>query len=192
MKYSVFRKSMQRIALGVVLASGAMAPGMGIAASSSTSLAVVAVAAETAADTRLASELAQSNLYEIQVARLAEQRATDANVKALASAVVRHRLTANAQLKEWAKARGIDVTVPKDSETRSENLSGLRGREFDRQFVQTIGIDEARAVINRLANISESAADTDLRQWAVRTLAKVKQQLAAAEKLQGRASVALN
>lgn len=79
------------------------------------------------------------------LAALAEKRATDPRVKALAQAVASDSDSASRFLDRYASVHGITLKAKPTFRTDLQygNMSSLHGRTFDREFVQDLTTDEA-------------------------------------------------
>jgi putative membrane protein len=128
---------------------------------------------------------AESGLYEVEVAKLAASKATDAAVKSFASMLVDHHTAANDKLRQVASSRSIALptTIPADKQQVINKLGQASGADFDRQFVQTVGIKDHQTDIALFEKATREAKDTEVRNFAQSTLPTLRDHLSAAQKL---------
>ena len=138
----------------------------------------------SATDLRFAQEAARTGAYQVEAARIAEQRALHPKVKAFAVALARDHAAADEELKALALSHGQDL--PTDvSPMRRKQLDGLgelAGEAFDLRYVQQVAIADQEAAV-LLFESASSAADPGLRAWAAKVLPMLRAHLAAAREL---------
>jgi len=123
---------------------------------------------------------------EIQLAKLASERATHPQVKQFAQMMIKDHTAAGNELKQAASAANVQINPPaeldNDHKDAQEDLAKLSGRDFDRKYIDTM-VDEHQEAVNEL----EKKADADnmqVREWASKTLPKVRQHLDQAKQIQ--------
>jgi putative membrane protein len=136
-------------------------------------------------DRKFVTEAAGGGLYEVAVAKLATEKATDPQVKSFASMLVDHHTQANEKLKQVATSKGVELpsALPADKQKELDQLSKVEGAAFDQQFVQIVGVKDHKANIALFEKASKTAKDTDVKAFAETTLPTLKSHLSAAEKL---------
>ena len=101
---------------------------------------------------------------EVELGRLAGQRATNPDVKRFAQMLVQDHTAAGAELKEVAAKYGIQPT-PNSDETHHrdvmEKLSKLRGAEFDREYINAMVDDHEKAVDSLEGRVDSTASLKD-------------------------------
>ncbi len=117
-------------------------------------------------------------LAEVQMANLALQKATNADVKAFAQRMSTDHSKSNGEIAEFATAKGLALATELDGDPESalEHLSSLSGAEFDKAYMQHVIEDHERDVA-AFDKASTSASDADLKAWAGRTLPTLKEHL---------------
>lgn len=122
---------------------------------------------------------------EVRLGRLAEERASHADVRALGNMLVEQHTVAGTELKRIAGQHNV-VADPDDMnevEDDIERLSRLEGAEFDRAYLDLI-IDEHRETVDELEEKVNDAGDhADVRAWASQVLPTVRQHLERARQL---------
>jgi len=138
-----------------------------------------------AADKAFLTQAAEGGLYEVAVAKLAADKATDPAIKSYATMLVDHHTQANDQLKQVATSKGLTLTsdLPAAKQKKLDELGKATGATFDRQFVQTVGINDHKTDIALFEKAAKNAKDNDVRSFAETTLPTLKEHLTAAQKL---------
>lgn len=148
--------------------------------------------AETRKDDKLARgdrkfirEAAESGMYEVQVGQLAGSKATDPEVKSFASMLVEQHTAANNELVQLANSRKVELpAAPSRSMRREvEKLGKLSGNEFDARFMRDVGIKDHEKDIKKFEKASENAKDRELKAWIDKTLPRLREHLAHAQKM---------
>lgn len=131
---------------------------------------------------------AAKGMYEVEVSRLAVDRATDAGVRAYAQRLVREHGVVNGELIALLSARGI--APPKglaaDRATKLHRLASLPpSAAFDNGYVRVVGIEDHRTSIAALERARREVQDPELKAWIDRTLLATRNHLAQAQSLVG-------
>jgi putative membrane protein len=136
-------------------------------------------------DRRFVIEAAGSGQYQVEAARLAEQRTKDAMVKAYAVLLGQQHGDAVEELRALAQARGfaLPTGIPAERRATLEALGALAIEVFDRRFVEQVGIADHQADLVLFEAASRGAEDATLRAWAARMLPVLQNQLASAQQL---------
>ena len=136
-------------------------------------------------DRKFIEEAAGSGMFEVQVSQLAASKATDANVKSYASMLVDHHTAANNELVKIANAKGVEVPAapPRAMRKDIEKLGKKNGAEFDRDYVREVGIKAHEKDIKLFEKASKDVKDAELKAFVDKTLPKLREHLAAAQKL---------
>lgn len=140
------------------------------------------------AESAFMQEIASNWLYEIEVSRLAASRSLDPRVRSYAELLARQHAQANGELGGLMRAKGLPVPValPADKAAKLRQLASLRpSAEFDAGYVRVLGIEDHRAAIGRFERAQREVRDRDLRRWIDKTLPRLREQLATAQKLAG-------
>ena len=179
----------RRDVLVFTLAAGALLAS-GCAAGSGTSTASVASSPRgrlVGDDYMFAMQAADGGLFEAEAGRLATSRATRPDVQAFAQMLVDHHTAANAELFALLQARGVrpPSALPSQMSYRLARLAAAGAREFDSQFVRTVGIDEHRQQVGLFDRASREVQDPALRAWFVKTLPTLRSHLNAAQTMAG-------
>ena len=142
------------------------------------------------ADKTFVAKVAAGGLYEVEVAKLAVDRANDPAVKSFATMLVDQHSAAHAELKALAAMRDVKLpdTVPPDKKHVMTELGKKSGASFDQAFVKQVGIKDHEANIKLFESASKDTKDAQLKAWVDKTLPTLKDHLGAAQKLPGATS----
>lgn len=129
-------------------------------------------------------QAAQSGLLEIKVGQVAEWKASDPAVKALATRLVEDHTRANGELMELAKRKNMKLPDSPDWHQRHEldRLGRLAGPDFDQRFARQAVQDHERD-IQRFQKALGTVHDPALKAWITKTLPVLREHLALARKL---------
>jgi putative membrane protein len=148
---------------------------------------------------------------EVELAKMAKDHASNAEVKQFADMMIQDHTKAGAELKQIAMTYAIptDVTVDYKHKNLMDKLSKLNGAEFDHEYMEAMvndheeavedlrsRVDEQRSLTDRVTgkNPENPAAvqpekadnhvDASLNQWAANTLPTVEQHLDRAKQIE--------
>jgi putative membrane protein len=183
------------VALG---AAGAMAnpnspgaPSTGHAAP--TPKATDEVAARTAKPAKLGAfeknfftQAAQAGLLEVEASKLAQERATNADVKSFAKMMVTDHTGAADELKQLAASEGVTLPTQLNARQKAilDKLQKAQGAEFDRLYAQTVGLAAHQEAVGLFDKTAKGAKDPGVKAFAEKTLPTLKNHLAQARQLQ--------
>ena len=122
--------------------------GLGAAAQTSAMKSDSATARMDTADRAFVKKAAQGGMAEVELGKLATERASDPDVKKFGERMVNDNTKANDQLKEVASSK--NVTLPKSLDAKDEatkkRLSSLSGAAFDRAYMTDMVTDHTKDV----------------------------------------------
>ncbi len=148
--------------------------GMGMKAGSGGSMA--------AADTTFAHKAAIGGMAEVELGKLAQQKASNDQVKQFGSRMVDDHSKANDELKQIASSKGI--TLPADLDAKHKNklakMQKLSGAQFDRAYMDDMLTDHKEDVAD-FKKESTSGKDSDLKAFAAKTLPTLEDHLKMAQ-----------
>jgi putative membrane protein len=125
---------------------------------------------------------------EVELGRIAQDRATHPDVKAFAQELVRDHQAAGEELRRIATTANPNFAATIDDEAREEltelreEMAQLTGRDFDRRYIDEM-IDDHQEAVDDLQDQAENASQSEVRACAARTLPTVRQQLERARAL---------
>ncbi len=136
-------------------------------------------------DRKFMQDAAESGMFEVQIAQLASSKAANADVKSFATTLANDHQNANNELVQLANSKKVELPAapPRGKRKDIEKLAKLSGAEFDRKFVHEVGIKDHEKDIKKFEKASGKLQDPDLKAWAEKTLPKLREHLAMAQKL---------
>ncbi len=131
-------------------------------------------------------EVATSDMFEIESSKLAAQDAQDAAIKTFASQMVTDHSKTSSELKSLVSTGTAKVELPAAMDgahqSKLDKLKGLKGAEFDKQYVsdQQAAHKDAVSLFERYA---KGGDHPDLKVWAGKTLPALRHHQEMAAKL---------
>lgn len=124
------------------------------------------------------TEAAQGGMAEVELGRLAQTKAQNAEVKSFGQKMVQDHSNANTELKALAAKK--NVTLPTDvgatHKTTMDKLSKLSGAEFDKEYVAAM-VEDHEKDVKAFQTQADSATDADVKAFATKTLPTLKMHL---------------
>lgn len=120
---------------------------------------------------------AQGGMAEVEMGKIAAQKATDPEVKKFGQQMVTDHSKANAELKALAGKK--NVTLPTDlgpHQSTVDELKGLSGADFDKAYVDAM-VDDHETDVSAFQSQADKSADADVKAFAAKTLPVLKKHL---------------
>jgi putative membrane protein len=135
-------------------------------------------------DRNFVEDMAQEGQGEVALGQLAEQKATNPEVKQFAALMVRDHTRAGEELKTIAAKNNVELKAELADEHKDlrERLSKLSGPEFDREYMKAM-IDGHEEAVDDTKNKAEHSDNADIKQWASKALPTVQQHLERAREI---------
>jgi putative membrane protein len=151
-----------------------------------------AVGAVSAATTTTAggfvTAAATSDMFEIQAAKLAEQRSINPAVKKFAAKMIHDHTASTEKLKALLAKGGINATPPTDLDERRkgllENLAKTSPADFDKMYIDQ-QVDAHEEALTLLKGFIDHGDNDALKGFATSILPTVQEHLDMAKQLQG-------
>ncbi len=120
------------------------------------------------ADKKLMNEVAMGGMMQLELGRVAMQKATNPQTKALAQAEVTEQTGLSAKLKEIASAKGVTLPTSPDPQTKVilGKFSQASGVAFDKLYVTESGVKGHEKLDQVMTKVEASASDSNLKQLA--------------------------
>ncbi len=122
-------------------------------------------------DETFVKKAAEGGMAEVELGKLAADKATSNEVKQFGQKMVEDHGKANDQLKSLAQIKNI--TLPADLSAKDkalhDRLSMLSGPAFDRAYMHAMVTDHTKDV-NEFRTEAKAGADADVKSWASNTL----------------------
>lgn len=181
-----FSKSLMIAPLGLAIAlSSALAQtGAPTEPKPSTDSSKASAAGVSKADATFIKKAAGGGMAEVELGRLATEKASNPDVKQFGQRMVDDHSKANDQLKQVAAEK--HVTLPtgisaKDKATKAK-LEALSGDQFDRAYMENMVKDHKQDVAE-FQKASKSASDPQIKDWASQTLPTLQDHLKEAQRI---------
>ena len=128
------------------------------------------------ADEKLVMQLAQANIAEINVAKLADQKSKNDQVKTLAKKMMDDHTKALDELKQLAQIKGMTLPTEPDRQQKmvETRLTALSGEKFDKQYVEQVAERAHKGEHKLLLQAGAKAQDMELKIYATKTLAVIE------------------
>jgi putative membrane protein len=133
-------------------------------------------------DRRFVNKAADDGQSELQIAQLAAQRATNAEVRSFAQKLVDDHTKVNSELMALASQESVDIDTDDDKDRAYKRLNKKSGMEFDQEFVEHM-IDEHEKDIKMFEKASSDAKDAEVRSFASRHVGSLREHLHQAQNL---------
>ena len=135
-------------------------------------------------DKKFIEEAAEGGMAEVEMGRLGQEKAQNADLKQFAQKLVQDHEQANQQLMQIAHQKGVDVQkeISKKDQKTIDHLRGLSGAEFDKMYVEHM-VKDHKKDIKEFEKAANKGEDTDVKSFAQQTLPKLREHLQTAESL---------
>jgi putative membrane protein len=124
-----------------------------------------------AAEDKFLKEAADHNLAEVQLGKLASERAQSDDVKKFAKRMVDDHQKAYDEVKQLAQSKNVQVPSEVSAAKKKEHdrLARMQGAEFDRAYMQMM-VREHNHDVKTFQDKSKNAKDADVKNWVGQTL----------------------
>jgi putative membrane protein len=131
---------------------------------------------------RFTTNAVQGGLAEVELGRLATQRAGDTSVREFGARMVADHSRANTELKSIAGQKGIQLPTEMNSEQKSEvdKLSKMSGAEFDKEYMSAM-LKDHETDVKDFDTQSKEGNDPEIKAFAGKTLPTLQQHLKMAQ-----------
>jgi putative membrane protein len=136
------------------------------------------------ADRKFIEKAAMGGVVEVEMGKLAQQKASSDQVKQFGARMVQDHGKANDELKQLAQSKGVAVPAAPATTHHGEvdKLSKLSGAQFDREFMSHMLSDHRKTVAD-FKKASESAKDSEVKAFAGKTLPTLQDHLSQAQSI---------
>lgn len=140
-----------------------------------------------ASDEHFAAEAAHAGIAEVEIGKLAAEKATSPAVKSFAQRMVDDHGRANEELKTLAQNKNLALPTMMDAAHKAalDRLSKLSGEAFDRAYAREM-LNGHRKVVAMFSREARAGNDPDVKAWAAKTLPTLEDHLKRAEDLNGK------
>jgi putative membrane protein len=130
------------------------------------------------ADNTFVTKAAQGGMAEVELGRLATERAANAKVKQFGQQMVDDHTKANDELKSIASGKGVTLPSMLDSKDQAtkNKLSSLQGAAFDRAYMEDMVSDHEKDIAE-FQREADHGTDADMKAFASKTLPTLQHHL---------------
>ena len=132
-------------------------------------------------------KVANAGMAEVQLAKLAQQKATMDAVKNFAAMLERDHSAANQQVKTLADQRNVALpaAISDDKQKMYTDMEKMTGKAFDKEYISMM-IKAHNDGISLFEDTRSNASDIDVKNFADKTLPALKMHLDSAKAIQKR------
>jgi putative membrane protein len=127
-------------------------------------------------DADFAVEAADRGLMEVQLAKLAQTKATSSEVKQFAQKIAAEHTKANDELKALAQRKNISLpaALSEDKQKKYNDLNEKKGLDFDRDYMDAM-VSSHDESISKFEKEAEDGNDPEIKAWAANKLSTLRQ-----------------
>ena len=146
----------------------------------------MAAAPVFAADEAFVMKVAKGSMAEVELGKLAVEKASSGAVKQFGQRMVDDHSKANEELKALAQSKNISLSpeIGPDEKALRDRLMKLSGAAFDQAYMKAMVSDHVKDV-NEFRIESKSGKDPDVKAWAAKTLPTLEEHLKMARDTSG-------
>ena len=133
-------------------------------------------------DTSFIRTAAQANYDEVQLGKLAQEKASNESVKDFGQKMVTDHSKANADLQPIASKDNITIPNKMNAKDQAlyDRLSKLSGSQFDRAYMRAM-VKDHQSDVAEFRHESQTAKNADVKSYASKTLPVLQEHLRSAE-----------
>jgi putative membrane protein len=141
-------------------------------------------------DKKFVENAAAGGIMEVNLGKLATEKASNQEVKDFGQKMVDDHTKANQELMDFAKSKGVDLKDgeekgTKEAQKSSAKLAKHSGADFDHEYMEDMVSDHEKDV-KEFEKASKNADDVDLKAWAAKTLPTLQMHLQMAKDIQAK------
>lgn len=129
---------------------------------------------------------ASSSMMELEASKLAQQKATNPQVKEFADMMVNDHTAANKEMRELATSKNITMpdSMSSDHMDHVRELSEKTGAEFDKAYMDRM-VSAHESDVERFEDVAEDADydDAEVKAFASKTVTKLREHLERAKQI---------
>jgi putative membrane protein len=133
---------------------------------------------------RFLKSAAAASRFQADAGRVALLKSSDAAVRSLAATLVNQQYTSGNELMWLLHQRGMAAPMLDNDQRKTLNrLAKLKGRKFDREFIDQVGVRSQESEIGSYEKAGLVAGDPAIKGWIDRTLPSLRAQAASAGRI---------
>jgi len=129
-------------------------------------------------DSEFAVKAASGGMLEVELGRMAQEKAQSQQVKDFGAMMVKDHSKANDELKALASSKNIVLpsTLGEEEQKHVDELAKLSGKEFDKKYVSMM-VDDHKKDVDEFKETANDAKDPDIKAFASKTLPTLEEHL---------------
>jgi putative membrane protein len=145
----------------------------------------------SAADRKFIIQAAQGGMAEVELGKLAIEKASNDDVKQFGKHMIDDHSKANDELKQLAAKKGINLPTSTDRGDQAvyNHLAKLSGDQFDKAYMGDMVKDHTKDV-SEFKRASQTVQDAELKAWINKTLPVLESHLSMAQNTDAKIKVA--
>jgi len=130
------------------------------------------------------SKAAEGGMLEVELGKLAHQKAMKKDVKDYGHMLMTQHEEANNELKQLASAKNVTLpdSLSSHNKDKVKKLSETKASEFDKKYISDM-VDDHKDDISEFENAGQKTEDAELKAWIEKTLPHLKHHLAEAQRI---------
>lgn len=138
-------------------------------------------------DRTFVMDAAAGGMMEVEAGRLAQQNASNPQVKAFGEKMVQDHTNANNELMSIASAKNVTVpdSLPAKHREHLEAMRKMTGKAFDRHYMDMM-VNDHKETVNKFQVNANNAQDPELKAFAAKTLPVLRAHMDSAQAIHGR------
>jgi len=135
-------------------------------------------------DQAFVKKAADGGLAEVEMAKLAQQKAESSEVKSFAQKLEKDHTQANSELKQVASKKNITLpdSPSKAHQAKHDKLSKLSGAAFDKAYIAAM-LEDHQKDVREFSREASAGTDSDVKAFAAKTLPTLKDHLQQVQEL---------
>jgi putative membrane protein len=134
------------------------------------------------ADSDFIKDAAQGGMMEVELGKIAADKASNSQVKDFGKRMQQDHSKANDELKKLASNKGVELPsgLDKKHQGKVDKLAKLSGADFDRKYMADM-VSDHKDDVKKFQKEADKGKDADVQKWASQTLPTLKEHLQLAE-----------
>ena len=133
---------------------------------------------------RFVMSTARDGIAEVELGKLASEKAANADVKSFGQRMVTDHGKANDELKGLAQNKGMTLPTDMDAKHKAlrDRLMKMSGEAFDHAYIAAM-VNGHRQAVTAFRTEARAGKDADIKAWAAKTLPTIEDHLKVAQSL---------
>jgi putative membrane protein len=133
-------------------------------------------------DSRFIKDTANGGLAEVELGKLAAEKAASPQVKEFGKKMEQDHSKLNKELQQLASSKNQQIPDKLEGKQKStyDRLAKLSGEKFDREYMKTM-IDDHKTDVDKFKKQADKADDADVKKFAAKALPTLQQHLELAQ-----------